>query len=104
MGASDKLIMDKDTVHFQAANVMWNYCIYSNKTLSAVTMCTTFVNRQDVGIADQQKAQKQGRDDSINSSVCNPPYISLMWKNWATLFYAIIPTLFLCFLLLLLHF
>jgi len=27
---------------------------------------------RDVGIADQQKAEKQGRDDSINSSVYNP--------------------------------
>jgi len=26
----------------------------------------------DVGIADQQKAGKQGRDDNINSSVYNP--------------------------------
>ena len=27
--------------------------------------------KQDVGIADQQKAGKQGQDDSINNSVYN---------------------------------
>ena len=31
----------------------------------------TFKMQRDVGIADQQKARKQGRDDSICSSVYN---------------------------------
>ena len=38
--------------------------------------------QRDVGIADQQKPQKQGREDSIKKvQYTTPPYISLMWKD-----------------------
>ena len=69
-----------------------------------------------VGIADQQKPQKQGRDDSIKqfSAQPHPTYLSTLkictWVELCTeLFHAIIPTLFLWFLLIchpyiLLHF
>jgi len=58
--------------------------------------------QQDVGITDQQKAEKQGRDDSINSSVYNlTPHILNSGKICRVelcteLFYAIIPTLLFC--------
>ena len=59
---------------------------------------------QDVGIADQQKAWKQGRDDSIKQFGMqpHPTYLSTLKICRVELcteqFYAIIPTLFLCML------
>ena len=51
---------------------------------------------QDVGKADEQKAWKQGRDDSVNISVYNST-LKLCTGCCALKFYMIIPTLFPCF-------
>jgi len=62
-------------------------------------------------IADQQKARKQDRDDSIKQFSIHPSHIKgiRIYIGPGCMFYAIIPTLFPCFLLIcypyiLLHF
>ena len=56
---------------------------------------------QDVGIADQQKAQKQDRDSSIKqfSTHPHPTYLERYVELCTEPFYATIPTLCLCFVL-----